>query len=450
MATNDLSAARDFLRRHFPQGGRVLCAVSGGLDSICLVHFLDTWGRRNGFSPAAAHFNHRLRGEAANRDQRFVEAWCAGRGIPCFSGSGDTRGEMARRGRSLEECARDLRYAFLQETAQREGFPAILTAHHADDNAETMLLNLIRGTGTAGLAGIPPVRGNVYRPFLGLSRETLADYARFHNLPHVEDETNREEIAARNVLRHQVFPVLRQLNPRAAEHMCAAAGVLAREHAALEEQAQALVRQAADTPQGLSIPCAVLAEAPRAAAERAALHLLAAAAGHRRDLTAAHAEALVSLARSGQDGAQVSLPYGLTARLGGYTLYLEHIGTPPPPADIAPGQTAHFGPWQVRLSRSPGPGALVLAPTTQPLHLTAWRAADRMTLPGSRGSRSLKRLCAERGIPPLERDALPVLRVGNAPAAVPGVGVDVNFAPGGGDALFVSFIKKTEETGHEK
>ena len=73
-----------------------------------------------------------------------------------------------------------------------------------------------------------------------------------------------------------------------------------------------------------------------------------------------------------------------------------------------------------------------------------------MTLPGSRGSRSLKRLCAERGIPPLERDALPVLRVGNAPAAVPGVGVDVNFAPGGGDALFVSFIKKTEETGHEK
>ena len=91
MATSDLRAARDFLRRQFPNGGRVLCAVSGGLDSMCLVHFLDTWGRKNDFFPAAAHFNHRLRGEAADRDQRFVEAWCAGRGIPCFSGSDVTQ-----------------------------------------------------------------------------------------------------------------------------------------------------------------------------------------------------------------------------------------------------------------------------------------------------------------------------------------------------------------------
>ena len=450
MAMNDLTAAREFLRRHFPHGGRVLCAVSGGLDSMCLVHFLDTWGRRNGFFPAAAHFNHRLRGEAADRDQRFVEEWCAGRGIPCFSGSGDTRGEMARTGRSLEECARGLRYAFLQETARREGFSAILTAHHADDNAETVLLNLIRGTGTAGLAGIPLVRGNIYRPFLGLRRETLADYARVQGLPHVEDETNREDCAARNVLRHQVFPVLRQLNPRAAEHMSAAAAVLAREHAALEEQAQALARQAAGTPQGLSIPCAVLTEAPPAVAERAALQLLAAAAGHRRDLAAVHAEALLSLARSGRNGAQVSLPYGLTARLGGYTVYLEHSSAPPPPADIAPGQTVSFGSWQVRLGRSPEPGALALSVAAQPLRVTPWRTGDRMALPGSRGSRSLKRLCAERGIPPPQRDALPVLRVGDAPAAVPGVGVDTSFVPRGGGALFVSFIKKTEETGYEK
>lgn len=442
MATNDLAAAQAFLRRQFPKGGRVLCAVSGGLDSMCLLHFLDSWGRRNGFFPAAAHFNHRLRGEAADRDQRFVEDWCAGRGIPCFTGSGDTRAEMARSGRSLEECARDLRYSFLRETARREDFPAILTAHHADDNAETMLLNLIRGTGTAGLAGIPPVRENLYRPFLSLSRETLSDYARSHSLPHVEDETNREDDAARNVLRHQVFPVLRRLNPRAVEHMSAAAGVLAREHAALEELAQALVRQAVDTPQGLSIPRSALAEAPPAAAERAALHLLAAAAGHRRDLTAAHAEALVSLAASGREAAQVSMPYGLTARLGGYTLYLEHTGTPPPSIDLVPEKVLAFGLWQVRLSRSPEPGALALASTDQPLHLTAWRSGDRMTLPGSRGSRSLKRLCAERGIPPLERDTLPVLRVGDAAAAVPGVGVDVNFAPADGHALFVSFMKK--------
>ena len=133
---HELVAARAFLRRRFPAGGRVLCAVSGGLDSMCLLHFLDTWGRANGFSAAAAHFNHCLRGELADRDQGFVEDWCAARGIPCFTGTGDTRTLMEAEHLSLEEAARKLRYAFLEETARREGFAAILTAHHAADRTQ--------------------------------------------------------------------------------------------------------------------------------------------------------------------------------------------------------------------------------------------------------------------------------------------------------------------------
>ena len=132
--TNELLAARTFLRRCFPRGGRVLCAVSGGMDSMCLLYFLDTWGRKNGFDIAAAHFNHQLRGTAADRDQAFVETWCQERKIPCFTGSGDTRALMRENGLSMEEAARTLRYAFLQETAGREGYEAIMTAHHADDN----------------------------------------------------------------------------------------------------------------------------------------------------------------------------------------------------------------------------------------------------------------------------------------------------------------------------
>lgn len=153
--TNELLAARTFLRRCFPRGGRVLCAVSGGMDSMCLLYFLDTWGRKNGFDIAAAHFNHQLRGTAADWDQAFVETWCQERKIPCFTGSGDTRALMRENGLSMEEAARTLRYAFLQETAGREGYEAIMTAHHADDNAETMLLNLIRGPARRGLRGFP-------------------------------------------------------------------------------------------------------------------------------------------------------------------------------------------------------------------------------------------------------------------------------------------------------
>ena len=123
-----------------PEGG-ALCAVSGGLDSMCLLEMTVRQGQKQGRRVAAAHFNHQLRGTAADRDQAFVETWCQERKIPCFTGSGDTRALMRENGLSMEEAARTLRYAFLQETAGREGHEAIMTAHHADDNAETMLLN---------------------------------------------------------------------------------------------------------------------------------------------------------------------------------------------------------------------------------------------------------------------------------------------------------------------
>ena len=108
--TNELLAARTFLRRCFPRGGRVLCAVSGGMDSMCLLYFLDTWGRKNGFDIAAAHFNHQLRGTAADRDQAFVETWCQERKIPCFTGSGDTRALMRENGLSMEEAPCGMRF----------------------------------------------------------------------------------------------------------------------------------------------------------------------------------------------------------------------------------------------------------------------------------------------------------------------------------------------------
>ena len=157
-----------------PERG-ALCAVSGGLDSMCLLTMAVQWGQAQGRRVAAAHFNHQLRGGDADRDERFVRDWCAAHAIPFFAGRGDVRAKAEREGLSVEEAARTLRYAFLEEVRQREGFDCILTAHHADDSAETMLLNLLRGTGLRGLTGIPPVRGRIRRPLLGMTRAELAD-----------------------------------------------------------------------------------------------------------------------------------------------------------------------------------------------------------------------------------------------------------------------------------
>ena len=351
MKTTELAPARVFLKKRFPEGARVLCAVSGGLDSMCLLDFM---ARQEDFSVIAAHFNHQLRGEHADRDEAFVRDFCAARGIPFLSGTGDTRALVERRGMTVEEAARRLRYSFLEQTARAYRCGAILTAHHADDNAETMLLNLVRGTGSAGLAGIPPVRGNVCRPFLQFTRAELAEYAAAHGIPHVEDETNADpDAAARNLLRQSVMPVLRQLNPRFAENMARTATILQVENEALESQAADLADQAKVLPEGVTIPCLLLTQAPEAVAERAVLRLMAQTAGHRKDLTAAHVEAVLELARSRRTDPEVSLPYGLTARRQKYSLELTRR---PPGRSRSPsrwGRPSLLGGGPSRCRRSP-------------------------------------------------------------------------------------------------
>ena len=445
---NELTAAAEFLRRRFPHGGRVLCAVSGGLDSMCLLDYMT---RQKGFSVAAAHFNHRLRGTEADRDEEFVRDYCAQHRIPFVSGSGDVRAFAEKEGLSIEEAARQLRYDFLKETAEENGADAILTAHHADDNAETVLLSLIRGTGSAGLAGIPQVRGNICRPFLRIPRAELAAYAAAHDIPHVEDSTNADPgAAARNALRGTVMPVLRQLNPRFAENIARTSAILREESDALESMARGLTEQARELPDGVAIPCMMLMDMPNAVAERTILQLMAQVAGHRRDLTAAHVLAVLDLARG--RGEEVSLPYGMTARRKKYTLEITRRPARPAGLPIEVGGAVDFGGTAVILSDQASPGALpIRLPAGAAVSVTPWRPSDWLRLPGSRGKRSFKRLCAERGLTPEERDALPVLRVGEIHAADPVFGVQPDFAPcPEGETVFVKFTKKTEEREHEK
>ena len=178
MTTNtELAAAKRCLEERCPAGTRVLCAVSGGMDSMCLLHLLSTWGRETGIAVTAAHYNHLHRGEESYRDETFVRERCEEMGIPFVCGRGDMIGHAEKTGQTLEEAGRELRYGFLAEQMRLTESNFILTAHHADDNAETVLLNLLRGAGARGLSGIPAERDGILRPFLCHTREELAAYA---------------------------------------------------------------------------------------------------------------------------------------------------------------------------------------------------------------------------------------------------------------------------------
>lgn len=160
MKRTELPRAEALCARYLDKNRPVLAAVSGGLDSMCLLHFL----RGEGYDVSCAHFNHQLRGEEAARDEDFVRAWCEKEDIPFYLGTGDVRAHARATGKTEEEAARDLRYAFLRETAQMLG-AQIALAHHADDNAETVLLNFVRGTDLRGLCGMRPKQGDIVRRF---------------------------------------------------------------------------------------------------------------------------------------------------------------------------------------------------------------------------------------------------------------------------------------------
>lgn len=195
-------------------GDTVYCALSGGADSVALLWGLYLLRDTLGITLRAVHFNHCLRGEESQRDETFVKDLCQRYGIDLTVGSAEVKAGK----KGLEASAREARYGFFATLPGK-----IATAHTADDNAETVLMHLVRGTGLKGLGGIAPVRGMLIRPMLGITRqEVLAFLAEYH-LDYIQDSSNEEDVFLRNRLRHHVMPLLKQENPCLAENLSAMA-----------------------------------------------------------------------------------------------------------------------------------------------------------------------------------------------------------------------------------
>ncbi|KAA6330176.1 tRNA(Ile)-lysidine synthase [termite gut metagenome] len=239
--------------------GKVLVALSGGADSVALLRVLLSLG----YDCEAAHCNFRLRGKESDRDEAFVRELCRGLHIPLHVTSFETSQYAKEKHISIEMAARELRYDWFAEIKKTSGASAIAVAHHKDDNAETLLLNLIRGTGINGLCGIRPKHGDIVRPLLCVSREEILNYLRYIKQEYVTDSTNMQDEYTRNKIRRHILPLMRDINPSITDSLVATGKYLS-EAARIYHQSMEEGKARVSVAEGISIEALLREPSPRA------------------------------------------------------------------------------------------------------------------------------------------------------------------------------------------
>lgn len=439
----------DFINKHgmLQKGAKVLCAVSGGADSMCLLHFLSSNAERFDITVAAAHFNHRLRGAEADRDQAFVEAWCNDHGIVCETGSADVAAYAQQNGMSTEEAARRLRYEFLENCADKLGCTAIATAHNSDDNAETVLLNLTRGAGAKGLCGIPPVRGRLIRPLLATSRAQIEAYLAENGVAHVSDSTNDTDDYTRNVIRHRVMPVLRGINPEFSASAMRTAELLREDEEFLDKLAAGFLSDHFENG-SLSIP--ELAALPKPVAARVLRKICG------RSLTAGHTKALFDIMQS-KALAHADI-HGMRVTADQGRLYFGQKPNNLPDTQLHIGEKTVIGdgkftvecavlPENSKVFNSLNTFFFNFDAVCGTIFFTSRKDGDKIRLNGRKCTKSLKDLFSEAKMTQLQRSETPVLRDEKGIIAVYGFGVAERCSVKTGDAVLRVTINKTDRTG---
>jgi tRNA(Ile)-lysidine synthase len=298
-----------------PRGGTLVVGLSGGKDSVALTDALASLRRRRGFRVVAAHLDHGLR-PGSEEDVAFCAALCERLDVPFQAGKADVRARAGRERGGIEQAARRERYAYLRRVRDEEKAAAIAVAHTRDDQAETLLLRLLRGAGATGLAGMRPRVGDVVRPLLAVSREEVLAHLRERGLDWREDPSNADTAHRRNRVRHELIPYLEErFNPGIRAALARTASLLADEAAHVRAEAESLLAAIArEEGDALVLGRAALAEAPPAVA-RATVRQALARAGGLAQVGALHVERVLQLARAkAPSGRRLPLPGGREAR----------------------------------------------------------------------------------------------------------------------------------------
>lgn len=366
-------------------GDTLVCALSGGADSVALLFGAFLLADKLGLNVRAAHFNHHLRGAESDADEAFVRSFCLGYGIPLTLGGGLV--EPGKKG--LEAAAREARYDFLRTLPGK-----IATAHTADDNAETVLMHLLRGTGLKGLGGIAPVNGRVIRPMLSITRQEVEAFLDEYHLPHREDSSNAGDTFLRNRLRHRVVPLLKAENPSFSLGVSAMARRLREDEAYLQAQLE---------PEMPGV--GVLRSMPQALQSRYLERFLKESGI--REPEQAHIAAARGLLDSPKPSARMNFPGSITIARDYDRLRVQpHCPLPAPQPLAVPGQTV-LEDWgiRVRVDSAANGGFGVRIQGT--LTVRSRRPGDTIRLSG--GTKTIKKLMIDEKISAQKRDFIPIL-----------------------------------------
>ena len=468
----ELRVGRELAERFGVRAGqRIGVAVSGGADSVALLRVLLALRERLGLVLSVVHFNHRLRGRASDGDEKFVAKLAARHGLAFFVESEDVAAKARRERANLEETARKSRYAFFERLVAQRQVDRIAVAHTADDQAETVLAHILRGTGIAGLGGIHPVAGNVFRPLLSVRGSELRDYLRSLKQNWREDATNRDVTRTRARIRAKLIPFLeKQFQPAVVEHLCQLAELAREDDASLNFSAgcrvTALAKKEKD---GLRIGIQDLLgpklgrsasgdEGPQdrghALVRRMIRAMIADVKPKGGQLSAQHVEAVLRLAQDPDSGKSLHLPGGVEVRREHDSLCFRGLDTTGKkfgdgtadycyPIDFVEGLAElrleeHSRVVRIEVIDWPAQGretsrsgaALDHDKLVEPLVLRNWRSGDSMQPLGHQKSHRLSRLLNELGVSRWEKANWPVLACGEKIAWCRSLPVAAEFAAG--------------------
>ena len=460
----------DFVRRNdiLNPGERVVVAASGGPDSTALLILLSRLAPELRLDITVAHFNHQLRTEAeAGGDLDFVRSLASSLDLPFAHGSGDVRAYAIERHLSLEDAARRLRYGFLREQASKTRATTVVVGHTLDDQAETVLLHLIRGSGLDGISGMSAwaswrlggLGPHVVRPLLSFRRHETERYCREVGVKPLRDATNDLPIAARNRIRNEILPAIRGLNPRVEEALARLADAARADASCLNQFGdQTFESLAVLRPRTVSLPRKELRELPRPLAARVVRLSFVHVNGIDRDLEAPHIDALLD-ALSRPPG-RVSLPGGITAVTDSRSLVLRR-GEPNPARRLpetrlaVPGCTEIGGRvFETNIVAVP-PDAR--HPTRDEAFLDASKAVAELTVrsrrPGDRlrplglgGEKKLQDILVDAKVPAAERDGVPIICGPRGIVWVAGHCIDERYALHAGSQRALHLVVTTDQT----
>ncbi len=439
-------------------GERIGVAVSGGADSIALLGVLLELRAELGIVLVVVHFNHQLRGQASDADEKFVKKLAERNRLEFLAGRADVAGRTNRERGNLEDVARKSRYTFFEKLQSEGHVPKIAVAHTADDQAETVLAHILRGTGLSGLRGIHPQTPVVFRPLLGVRRKELRTYLKALKLTWREDESNHDTSRTRARVRKKLLPLLeKDFNPGVVEHLCRLAELAGESEDFLETQAAEWIKKTTrhTATNEIEVVLADLLKAPDALQTRVLRGIITQTKTREGQLSKDHVDAVLELASQKDSGKALEVPGGVEVRrekellrfrgthkvsksgtineAQDYMYQIDLRGGPMEVQLVELSCVLHFREidWPAEGGETRERGAVLdSARLRQPLVLRNWKPGDAMRPKGHQRVHTLARLLNEKAVSRWEKQKWPVLTSGEKVAWVRGLAEAEEFAAG--------------------